>query len=197
MSTSTRMDFMVSVETDFTHTHAQTVNLDRLIGVEGRQTLQQSLAELDKREALLPGETEGILNWKRVEDEALPGQRGAHYSLSIAPADLPKVNGLRKLKVHLRLHGAVTEIWHEAEFNRITYTESGEGTTNLSVEESRQMQRVVNRSFNQLLVYNLASRLSQRVNTQQRLKQRLNTSRLTMNMQIANQNNIQTFVRSH
>jgi hypothetical protein len=186
------MDFMVSVETDFTHTHEQTVNMDRLIGVEGRQTLQHTLAGLEKRKALLPGETEGILNWKRVEDEALPGQRGAHYSLSIAPAALPKVNGLRKLTVHLRLHGAVTEIWHEAEFTR-----PGEGATNLSVDERRQVQCVVNRSFNQLLVYNLASRLSQRVNTSQRLKQRLNTSRLTMNVQIANQNNIQTFVRSH
>jgi len=199
MSTSTRMEFNVTpeyrVKTDFTHSGKQVMNLDRLLGEEGRRSLERTLESLERRGAPLPGEDKGILNWERVADA---GQSSAHYRLRVPAENLPGAQGLSEIVVDLRLRGALTEVTHEANFSRVRTSAETGGDASLSPTEQQSVQRVVNRSVNQLLAYGVAERLKNQLKQQVKEKLKVqNEQRLNqlVTMRVANKINIQTFAR--
>jgi len=199
MSTSTRMEFNVTpeyrVKTEFTHAGKQVMNLDRLLGEEGRRSLERTLDSLERREGRLPGEDGGILNWERVAEA---GQRGGHYRLRVPAENLPGVQGLSEIVVHLRLHGALTEVTHEANFSRVRTSQETGANASLSSTEQQTVQRVVNRSVNQLLAYGVAERLKNQLKQQVKDKLKVqNEQRLNelVKMRVTNKINIQTFAR--
>lgn len=199
MSTSTQMEFNVTpeyrVKTDFTQSGKQVMNLDRLLGEEGRRSFERTLESLEQRGAPLPGEGEGILNWERVAEA---GQRGAHYRLRVPAENLSGVEGLSEVVVHLRMHGALTEVTHEASFSRVRTSTETSANASLSSTEQQSVQRVVNRSVNQLLAYGVAERLKNQLKEQVKDKLQVrNEQRLNqlVAMRVTNKINIQTFAR--
>jgi hypothetical protein len=193
MSTNTTMRFTPRiVKTDYTLTENRVMNLDGLLGPGGKEVIKGALEKLSGRKELLPGESEGVLNWERVED----GGDGRHYRLNVPGQHLTTLEGLEGLTIHLRMGKRLTEVVHEAQFSRTGQSTSA--VVSSSPQEQQAIRRVVNRSVNQLLAYSVAARIESKL--KEKVKQKLEVrdeQRLNqlVSMRMSNRINIQTMAR--
>lgn len=171
------------VTTRATATGNQCLDISNMLGPGGCELMLGTLRDLKDRKSPLAG-IEGGFHWQQA------GEHGEHFTLEVAH-ELPE--GVQGLTIHLRLHGSLAEIRHEARY-QVTQTQTSARASGPSPVMQAQIQRTVNRSVNRLLALTVAGQLQQRVTQKlsQTVRHRVQNA---VTMRLRNMNTIQTVAR--